>query len=246
MGSRLISKSETWKFIPPPSFELEKDADDSGKSTVHGMGPHSSYSRAMFQMKELWAVAHRSYLVRFDCLEISRLGLVEHARLHNLLVAMCLGDVPMCYCWHNSDVVVMRERQRQRHPLQMLPQLSPHFMVWDKLLHWTSNLLLAETAGQWAGDVLGWPVSSIFHGCRRSKLKLSCVSRKHFKDWAIFLYPRAAISCLKLSPFTSLPEFFDDYHCNDYQGLCLGNCQKHHAPCDIPSSAFSCGSQTGS
>lgn len=143
-------------------------------------------------------------------------------------------------------VVVMRERQRQRHPLQMLPQLSPHFMVWDKLLHWTSNFLLAETAGQCAGGIaLGWPVSSIFHGCRGSKLKLSCVSRKYFKDWAIFLYPHAAISCLKLSPFTSLPEFFDDYHCNDYQGLCLGNCQKHHAPCDIPSLVFSCGSQTG-
>lgn len=86
-------------------FELEKGGRDLGKSTDCGVDPHFSSSCGVFQMKELWSITQKSFchLGRFHFLEISRFWLMEQTCLHNMLVAMCLGDVPICHCWHNSD-----------------------------------------------------------------------------------------------------------------------------------------------
>lgn len=67
---------------------------------VRGVDLPSSGSCAVFQMKELWSITRKSscHLVRFHFLEISRCWLTEQTCLHNVLVAMCLGDVPICHC----------------------------------------------------------------------------------------------------------------------------------------------------
>lgn len=61
------------------------------------MNPHSSSSCDVFQVGELWVGTCKSllHLLSLDFLENYRVWLREQTCLCNVLVAMCLGDVPM-------------------------------------------------------------------------------------------------------------------------------------------------------
>lgn len=98
--------SETWHFSLYFLIWSGKGARDCETSTACSWSGSSLFSScAVFQMTGLWSITRKSscHLVRFHFLEISRCWLTEQTCLHNVLVAMCLGDVPICHCWHNSD-----------------------------------------------------------------------------------------------------------------------------------------------
>lgn len=64
---------------------------------INEMNPHSSSSCDVFQVGELWVGTCKSllHLLSLDFLENYRVWLREQTCLCNVLVAMCLGDVPM-------------------------------------------------------------------------------------------------------------------------------------------------------